>query len=232
MPESRIIIAHDDVSYDQAKQLAFATQDSVFGNKANDLLLDERGAPAVIDMFNRYGRSFADKKIYDIPNTAYNTAKRLAKAGASIVTAACDGGFEMLQACVRAYSDYRPPKGVGIFGVTVLTSLDDHACMELHRQTVEERVLYLSRVAQGAGCRGIICSGQELQRLRKQPWMSEMICIVPGTRSEGVAANDQRRVMTPEEARKLGADILVIGREVTSAKDPAIAASLLNERVK
>lgn len=99
-----IMLAHDNTTFAQAAQLADATAGHVKGHKANDLLYCEEGAPAVIRKFNENGGiAFADVKLHDIPTTVENTVRKLALAGASLITAHCSGGRKMLRAAVVTF---------------------------------------------------------------------------------------------------------------------------------
>jgi orotidine-5'-phosphate decarboxylase len=124
---------------------------------------------------------------------------------------------------LRAAAEVQPrPK---LWGVTVLTSMKDTDLRPLHPHAkVSSMVKNLARLGWVNGIDGTICSGQEVQYLRKTLKHLDMKFVTPGIRPAGAAANDQKRVMTPEQAAVLGIDYIVIGRPITHAADPLKAA--------
>ncbi|PIQ68439.1 MAG: orotidine-5'-phosphate decarboxylase, partial [Candidatus Taylorbacteria bacterium CG11_big_fil_rev_8_21_14_0_20_46_11] len=115
--------------------------------------------------------------------------------------------------------------------VTVLTSRDTESTELDFGASRNAKVLGFARNALIAGAGGIICSAEELLFLKRYPELNALMRVVPGTRSTDVAPNDQKNVDTPENAIRNGADWLVIGREITTATDPASVARNLNERI-
>jgi orotidine-5'-phosphate decarboxylase len=165
---------------------------------------------------------FLDVKLHDIPNTVVGAMKALAPLGASIVNVHASGGAAMMKAAVEAAASVSPrPK---VIAVTVLTSLEaaDLSAMGI-AGTPLEQVARLAKLAKGAGIDGVVCSPQEIAAVRAACGRDFLI-VTPGVRPAGGALGDQKRVMTPEEALKAGADFLVIGRPITGAPDPAEAA--------
>ena len=118
-----------------------------------------------------------------------------------------------------------------LLGVTVLTSLDDAALETVgQRPPASEQVRRLAALAKQSGLDGVVCSAHELALVRAAAG-PDFLTVVPGIRPAGSAVGDQRRVMTPSEARSAGADILVIGRPITAAPDPAAAAKAIAEEL-
>jgi len=175
---------------------------------------------------------FLDLKLHDIPNTVAGGIRAILPLKPAIVNVHGAGGFAMMQAAVNAADEAGDARPL-VIAVTVLTSLDQS---DLHATGVssapDEQVLRLAQLAAKAGLDGIVCSAHEIGRLRREMDRGFKL-IVPGIRPAGSAKADQKRVTTPDEALALGADILVIGRPITEAKNPAqaareIAASLVS----
>jgi len=138
--------------------------------------------------------------------------------GASLLTLHAGGGRAMLAAAVEAARGE-----LGLLAVTVLTHLDPEALAELALPgAIGDRALAWARLAQAAGCRGIVCSAQELGVLRPA-LPPPFLLVTPGIRPPAAAAGDQRRVATPETALAAGSDLLVVGRPLTAAPDPDAA---------
>ena len=171
---------------------------------------------------------FADLKLHDIPNTVAGGVRAVLPLGISILNVHASGGLAMMKAAAdeAARAGTKRPK---IIGVTVLTSLD---ASDLHAAGVTgtpgDHVLRLATLAKLAGLDGVVCSAHEIAPLRKALGPDFML-IVPGIRPAGANPGDQKRVMTPMEAVKLGADIVVIGRPITVASDPASAARAIHD---
>ncbi len=169
-------------------------------------------------------RVFLDLKLHDIPATVRRAAANAATCGAHMLTVHAGGGRAMLEAAVegvREKDDAAPPK---VLAVTVLTSLDHEALCELGISTSpEELVTRWAALARSSGLDGVVSSPLETARIRRDLGPSFLI-VTPGVRPSGSPTDDQRRVFTPRQAARAGADILVIGRPITRAPDPAKAA--------
>ncbi len=166
---------------------------------------------------------FLDLKLHDIPNTVAGAVRAVVPLEPSLLTVHAGGGPAMLRAARNAAADagtLRPK----IVAVTVLTSLDD-ADLGAVGQTgpATDQVRRLAALAQESGLDGVVCAPQEVAILRGDCG-PDFLLVVPGIRPGGSAAADQKRVMTPTEAIAAGADILVVGRPITAAADPAAAA--------
>jgi len=177
---------------------------------------------------------FVDLKFHDIPRTVHQAASALVAASDHIrflTVHTCDG-----EAIVRAaVSGVKP--GVGVLGVTVLTSLPADSAGAAGQghdeaETTQGRVVALAQLARRAGCEGIVCSGHEAGAV-KAALGRDCLVVVPGIRPDWseVTHDDQRRAMTPAQAIAAGADYLVIGRPIAAAKDPAGAAGRIAEEI-
>ena len=166
---------------------------------------------------------FLDVKFHDIPNTVAGAVKAIAAVKPFMINVHTAGGRAMMQAAAEAASQAAVPRPL-VIGVTVLTSLsnDDLSKCGVDR-TANEQVLRLAVLAKESGLDGVVCSPREASRIRAECGPNFRL-VTPGVRPEGAAANDQKRVMTPNQALEEGADYLVIGRPITAADDPAAAA--------
>ena len=178
--------------------------------------------PAGVAMVAQMGLPvFLDLKLHDIPNTVAGALLSLAGLAPAIVTVHAGGGHAMLAAARAA-----APAATKIVAVTVLTSLDDD---DLAAAGVAggaaAQVLRLAGVVRGAGLDGVVASPHETAALRAA-W-PEALLVIPGVRPVGSDVGDQKRVMTPREARDAGANVLVIGRPITGADDPVAAAAVI-----
>lgn len=165
---------------------------------------------------------FCDLKLHDIPNTVNRAARVIGSLGASYLTVHTAGGLDMLTAGNDGFLAGAISAGLAApttLGVTVLTSDPDAHLLPMRLQ-----------VALDAGCEGIVCAAADLTQVRMLA--PEIIAVVPGIRPAGVDAHDQARVATPREAIDAGADLLVIGRAVTQADDPAAAAAAIVDSLR
>ncbi|HEY3807901.1 MAG TPA: orotidine-5'-phosphate decarboxylase [Kofleriaceae bacterium] len=165
-----------------------------------------------------------DLKLHDIPETVARATARAASLGAGLLTVHASGGRAMLEAAVKAARDVGDTR---VLAVTVLTSLDDVDLAEIgDLGPVGDLVRRRSELAVRAGCAGIVASPLEVGIVRACV-PSEFLIVTPGVRPAGAAVGDQKRVMTPSEARTAGADLVVVGRPLRDAPDPAAAARAL-----
>ena len=161
---------------------------------------------------------FLDLKLHDIPNTVGKAVVALAPLQPAVLTVHAAGGIEMLKAAKQA-----APPSTKVVAVTVLTSLDADDLGDIGVALAPaEQVARLAALARRAGLDGIVCSGAEVGAAHAA-WPDGYF-VVPGVRPQGGDVGDQKRVVTPREALDAGASMLVIGRPITGAADPAAAA--------
>ena len=169
---------------------------------------------------------FLDLKLHDIPNTVAASVRALAPLKPTLLTVHAGGGTAMMRAAAEAAGP-----GTQVVGVTVLTSLDDDDLGELGVDAgAGAQVGRLTRLAREAGLGGVVCSGREVGSL-KAGWPDGAF-VVPGVRPQGAEAGDQKRAVTPARALADGATVLVIGRPITGAEDPAAAARTVAESLR
>lgn len=175
-----------------------------------------------------YGQPiFLDLKLHDIPNTVASAIHALAPLEPGLLNVHAGGGPAMMQAAAQAarQAEERGLNAPTMLAVTVLTSLSD---TDLHAMGITgepaDQVRRLAVLARESGMQGVVCSAHEIALLRAEMG-PDFKLVVPGIRPAGSDTQDQKRVMTPPEAARAGADILVIGRAITGADDPAQAAA-------
>lgn len=167
---------------------------------------------------------FLDLKLHDIPNTVAGAVRAILPLQPKMLTVHAAGGAAMVRAAQQAAASAGPNRPM-ILAVTVLTSLGrDDLVNTGVRAAPDEQVLRLGRLAMEAGADGLVCSPLEIAMLRQQLG-SDVKLVVPGIRPEGAAAGDQVRAMTPAQAVAAGADWIVVGRPITGAADPGMAAA-------
>jgi orotidine-5'-phosphate decarboxylase len=221
-PSDRICAALDFPSFAAAEPFARAVAPHVGMLKVGLELFVAEGPPAVRAAAALGRPVFLDLKLHDIPNTVEGAARSAAASGAALLTVHVAGGAEMIRAAVRGAGP-----AVRVLAVTVLTSLDAAALDSVGLAgPPEAAVVRLARVAVGAGAGGIVCSPHEVGAVRAAVGPGPLL-VVPGVRPPGAARGDQARVATPAEAVRAGADVIVVGRPLRDAPDPARAAAEL-----
>jgi orotidine-5'-phosphate decarboxylase len=178
---------------------------------------------------------FLDLKLHDIPNTVAGAVRAAIRCRPDFITVHTSGGKDMMIAAVQAAKEAAEKDKVNvpkILGVTVLTHIDGMDLDAIGQgYSLSDQVTRLALLAQTSGLAGVVCAPQEIKLLR--PALNKsMMLVVPGIRPEGAEKGDQKRIMTPAEAAKFGADYLVIGRPITQAADPAQAAKDILNSIK
>jgi len=236
--EDRLIVALDVSSAGAAHKIVTALGDSVHIYKVGMQLYTAEGPQVVRDLLSSGRRVFLDLKYHDIPNTVASAVREAAQLGVSMLTVHASGGEKMLRAAAEAMGVHarvgvdvhvRP---LQILAVTVLTSMDES---DLHRTgvsgTLLDQVLRLASTALDAGCAGVVSSAREVNALRTKLGQDFLI-VNPGVRPAGSDHGDQARVVTPAEAIHAGATHIVVGRPITSAKDPVSAARAIQQEIR
>jgi orotidine-5'-phosphate decarboxylase len=224
-PAERLIFAMDVPDAGRARALAEVLGESVRFYKLGLELMMAGGYFDLLDwLVARDKRVFVDLKFFDVPATVARAVARLRDRGVTFATV--HGNQSIMEAAVEASGD------VGILAVTVLTSLDRGDLDDLGFDCdVEALVLSRARRALAAGCAGVISSGLEVARLR-QFVDPRLIVVTPGIRPvENRPADDQKRVVTVEQAFRSGADYIVVGRPIRDAQEPRAAAEAIQETI-
>jgi len=214
----RLIVAIDRSSRDDILRLADALH-GVAGMFKLGLQAFIANGPAIVrEIAGRGEKILLDLKIHDIPTTARNAVAQAASSGASMLTVHASGGEAMLRACAVS--------NIVVLGVTVLTSLDDRELHEIgFSGTAVETALRLARLSARCGLRGVVASPQEIRPIR-EACGKELLIVTPGIRLDG-QTDDQRRTATPAAAIAAGADYIVVGRPITDAANPRVAAQAI-----
>ncbi|MBV9462873.1 MAG: orotidine-5'-phosphate decarboxylase [Verrucomicrobiae bacterium] len=184
--------------------------------------------PRVIDQIADRGKKvFVDLKLHDIPNTVIGALETLVRPGVQFITLHGFGGREMLVRAREKLMQMREANGrieTELLCVTVLTSLDDEDMQEIGiDHSAAGEVVRLGRIAVEAGIHGLVASPEEAALLRRDLG-AQVVLVTPGVRLAGDEIGDQKRIATPEEAMKNGANYLVMGRSLLAQKSPAEVA--------
>jgi orotidine-5'-phosphate decarboxylase len=215
---SPIFVAIDTPHFERAKAIAARVRNHVGGIKLGLEFFCANGLHGVREMAELHLPIFLDLKLHDIPNTVGKAIQALRPLEPAVLTVHAAGGRAMMEDAKAA-----APTGTRVVAVTVLTSLDgaDLASIGVDPDA-HAQVERLTALAREAGLDGVVCSGNEVAAARKA-WPDGFF-VVPGLRPADGHAGDQKRVMTPRKALDAGASILVVGRPITQAEDPDLAA--------
>ena len=215
---SPIFVAIDTPDLVRGKSIAARVRNHVGGIKLGLEFFCANGRHGVRDMAELHLPIFLDLKLHDIPNTVGKAIQALGPLEPAVLTVHAAGGRAMMEDAKAA-----APTGTKVVAVTVLTSLDgsDLEAIGLAGDP-RAQVERLTALAGEAGLDGVVCSGNEVAAARKL-WPDGFF-VVPGVRPADSRVGDQKRVMTPRKALDAGASILVVGRPITEAEDPDLAA--------
>jgi len=226
--KDRLAIALDVPDAPSAIDLVDRLGDTVTWLKVGMELYYATGNSLIAELQKRGYRIFLDLKLHDIPNTVAGGIRSTARAGVDLLTVHAGGGSSMLRAAADAVGRQDRPR---LLAVTVLTSIDAPQLNDLGvSDSPAEQVLRLAHLAWKSGIRGMVCSAEEVVNLRNELG-PEAYLVVPGIRPAGSATDDQKRIATPHDAIAAGASMLVVGRPVTKAPDPAGAATAILDEI-
>lgn len=222
-PGNRLIVALDVPDLDAARAFSERVGLAASWVKVGLELFIAAGPEVVRELRAAGHRVMLDLKLHDIPETVARAMRRAAHLGAELMTVHAGGGRRMLGAAAAATTG----TAARVLAVTVLTSMLDEDLEEIGaRGPVADLVVRRAMLAASAGCHGVVASPQEAAAVRAAVPHGFLI-VTPGIRASGDAAGDQRRVATAREARAAGADLVVVGRPIRDAVDPAAAAAAL-----
>jgi orotidine-5'-phosphate decarboxylase len=233
----RLVLALDVNNFKKAEELVDKLIDYVEVFKIGNQLFTAEGTKVIKMVQEKGGKVFLDLKFHDIPNTVARAAEVVSKLGVYIFDIHTSGGYEMMKAAVEASKKLSFALGTSkplILGVTLLTSINQEILeKEIGiKKSLEEQVVHLAKLAEAAGLDGVVASPWEIKVLRAACGEGFVIltpgirpvCLCVTCRQAGKPDDDQKRIMTPQEAIKLGADFIVIGRPITNAANPVKAA--------
>ncbi len=220
-----LIVALDVPSSAEARAVVERLGDSVSFYKVGLELFIADG-PATLALLRERGkRVFLDLKLHDIPRTVERAVASAARFGVDLLTIHSQGAKAMIAAAAGAAAKADPPPK--ILAVTVLTSLDDADLADIGvRRGAADQVDALGRLAVEAGAGGLVCSPQEVGRLRAALGPAPYL-VTPGIRPAGGDVGDQKRIATPAFAARSGASAIVVGRPIVQAPDPRAAAEAI-----
>lgn len=225
--KEKIIVALDAPDADSAKRLAAPLLGEGCLFKIGLQLFTAEG-PSIVQDFKKLGaRVFLDLKFHDIPNTAMEAVRSATALGAEMTTIHLCGGPRMAADSIAAAKG----SGMLVLGVTVLTSMDSESLQATGvPDSPEAQVVRLAAMGVSNGLRGVVASPREIRPLREN-FGNALVIVTPGVRPSGSDAGDQKRVMTPADAIRAGADYLVIGRPITSAPSPLEALHAIADEI-
>ena len=232
-PEDYIIFPLDVPSSDQAVSFVETLDGHVGLFKVGLELFIAQGPDLLREIRNRTSAGiFLDLKLHDIPVTVKRAFLAASMHQPQFVTVHCDEGNDILKDVAQ-----KNPGNTRILGITVLTSLNREKLEKSgyareYAEDVSELVLLRARMAKAAGCHGVVCSGLEAERVRKEIG-PEMVIVTPGIRPAWTVVDhdDQKRIVTPADAVRNGSDYVVIGRPIRDAASPRDAAKRVAEEI-
>jgi orotidine-5'-phosphate decarboxylase len=223
--QDRLVIALDIASVEEARALVARIGDAGSFYKIGYRLGFAGGLPFARELIDQGKRVFLDFKLHDIGNTVAEGVASVAAMGVDFLT------VHAYPQTMRAAVEGKAGSKLRILAVTVLTSYDESDLREAgYEGSVSDLVARRAAQAREIGIDGIVCSPQEAVSVR-QAIGADRVIVTPGIRPRGADAGDQKRVLTPADAIRLGADHLVVGRPITQAKDPRAAALAVTEEI-
>ena len=227
MSSTRMYVALTSDCGRDARRMAEPLEGLPVGIKIGLELFVKEG-PGIVDQFRKRGFPvFLDLKFHDIPYTVAGAVKSACELQPEIINIHASGGRAMMEAAAGACSG-----NTKLIAVTILTSMDREDLKLLGSSGEPARVVEaLAEAAKEAGLHGVVCSPMEAALVRSIT-SDDFLIVTPGVRPAGAAAGDQKRIMTPGDAIRAGADSLVVGRPVTAACDPAAAAVEILEEIE
>jgi orotidine-5'-phosphate decarboxylase len=226
-PRQRLAVALDYPDAETALRFVDSLGNTCQWFKVGMELYYAAGNPFLHLLRNRGFDVFLDLKLHDIPNTVAGAVRSVTQSGASLLTIHASGGAAMMTAAAEAAQAPGSPR---LLAVTVLTSMDANELTGIGiTASPADQVLRLARLAKQSGIDGMVCSAEEVAAVRAATG-PETLLVIPGIRPTGSAIGDQKRIATPAQAIADGASMLVVGRPITRAADPAAATrAILSE---
>lgn len=227
----QIVVALDYPSHDEAIAMAKKLDPSLCRVKVGKELFTRSG-PVIIESLHKLGFDvFLDLKFHDIPNTVAQAVLAAAELGVWMVNVHASGGQKMMERTVELLEQKGVEKPL-LIAVTVLTSMqrEDLAGVGLDVEPIDH-VKRLALLTEKSGFDGVVCSAQEAPMLREIV-SSEFKLVTPGIRPAGASADDQKRIVTPQDAIRDGSDYLVIGRPITQSENPVNTLEMILADIK
>jgi orotidine-5'-phosphate decarboxylase len=233
--KDRLIVALDVESAREALTLFARLREHAGMFKIGSQLFTAAGPNIVRELVEEGARIFLDLKFHDIPNTVAGAAIEAARLGVSMFNVHALGGSEMMRRTREAVQEVSEREGLkrpAIIAVTALTSANSAALEEVGIASgTDALVTRLARLAEECGLDGVVASPREIASVRDHVRTKGFLIVTPGVRPQDSTTDDQKRVMTPAEAIRAGADYLVIGRPILKAADPERAVKRIVEEM-
>lgn len=231
---SKLIVALDYTDISKAEEIVNKLDDSIdFYKVGLELFLNSQGR--ILEFLKRKNKKiFLDLKFHDIPNTVAQAARWAAELEVEMFNVHASGGREMQRMTVDAVNLEAIKNGVKpplLIAVTVLTSFDEEGFQEVgFRKPINESALQLAKISNEIGMDGVVCSALESKSI-KNAFGNEFLTVCPGVRPLWSASQDQKRIVTPKQAKENLADYIVIGRPITANEEPVKAALMILEEL-
>ena len=233
-PKDRLIVAIDVDTEEKAIKLIDKLKSEVRFFKIGFELFSSCGPGTVKIIKEKDCDIFLDLKFHDIPNTVAKAASSVTKLGVYMLNVHALGGYDMMKLTSETVTAEAKRLGIErpkVIAVTVLTSMDENALKKVGvDDNIKKEVLRLASLAKAAGLDGVVASPSEAKLIRESLG-KDFLIVTPGVRPALAASHDQKRIATPEEAIKDGADFIVVGRPITEAQNPAEAARAILEKI-
>lgn len=234
--KEKLIVALDVDSPGEARALFERLREDAGMFKVGSRLFTAAGPDFVRGLVADGARVFLDLKFHDIPNTVAGACREAVRLGVALFNVHAAGGGEMLRRAAEATSEEAARLGVSkpsLIAVTVLTSADARTLEEtgVSAESVEAQVRRLARLADDSGLDGVVASPHEIVPVRNAVSRTPFLVVTPGVHTSAAAYEDQKRVMSPSEAVRAGADFIVVGRAILKSEDPARAARAVVEEM-
>ncbi len=231
-----IIVALDYSDIKPVKEIVRRIGSAVNWYKVGLELFVSHGQEALEFLKSENKNIFLDLKFHDIPNTVAGAMHSSLKYGVDMVNVHAQGGIEMMKTAADSMREECARRGVKaplVIAVTLLTSLDEKYLEKYNIgfSSSADYVLHLAKTVQEAGLDGVVSSAKETGII-KTDLGADFITVTPGIRPLDSSADDQKRVVTPADAKKLGTDYIVVGRPITKAEDPYLAAVRISEEMR
>jgi len=224
--DSKVIVALDYADSASALNLVNQLDPRLCKLKVGKELFTAVGPQLVEKLIAKDFKVFLDLKFHDIPNTVSKACEAASNLGVWMLNVHASGGSAMMKAALEGVNKSRQKPY--LIAVTVLTSMNQASLKEIGIETsVENQVLKLAKLTQHAGLHGVVCSALEAELL-KQHLNNNFLLVTPGIRPANINQDDQSRVVSPNQALRMGASYLVIGRPITQAENPLKALEAIN----
>lgn len=227
----KLILALDIDTEEEVKELVEKLADFVGVFKVGHRLFTRYGPGIIKAIKKKKVKVFYDAKFYDISSVVKKAAETVADLGVDMFTIHTLGGLEMMQRARKAAK--KRNRFIKVLGVTLLTSLNSQTLREELgiEKSLKQEVMHLASLARKAGLDGVVASPYEIEELRRN-FGNDLLLVVPGVRPKGCEKDEQKRVLTPREAIKRGADFLVIGRPILDSADPVKTVKGILEEIE